>query len=569
MRYTIIISIVVLALSLTGCVIKPTHTTGPKRAEPVATTKKKPKKPKPVKPETSVSEYQMDIELLRPGKKSKTAPAPVRGRAIFKKKQLIKSMSCTETEELWFCANDRWFAGENRVTKIENPNSKTKKIIHGTDLGVSVQFGPSKRTIFYMGDTMGKSARTGCGKKAPTGVCNDAIIVAAGTDDKELPANPDPNRGIATGIVVERDENGKIEGFVPLTVDGVNGRNPLPLCKDQKKDDISPCLGAFNVPSGAAVVPMPGRLLPGAQKSGKSSEETVLIWYSTAISVFNNVLGRPQGASYVVTSTDGVHFKKIIKKPFSRNKFIQVAPVFVPRETVKNICKKDASSILCSSKLGGPEDMVLLFGVGEKYRQSPLYLGLMRLSDLAVFYYHFDAGSKAGTWAGSEKDASPIIGKKQKQGLMAKLMSMGKGNKGKAFGELSARLVPATACPVKNQKDCEDTIVVLDNAGGSVHYHTAPLANLGRGSWTPPQVTSASGYGPYIIDAYTRVVQGAGGLELRMFHLISAWDGKPLGGPDHNPYGVFSRPLMLKDMSTCNKKKICDEKAPVWPPSAP
>jgi hypothetical protein len=270
-----------------------------------------------------------------------------------------------------------------------------------------------------------------------------------------------------------------------------------------------------------------------------------------------------------------VQFEKLQQKPFSRDKFIEVAPVLVPEQTRENLCQRTPQSPLCNQALGAKGDLVLLFGTGEKYRESPVYLGVMRLADFRVLYYHFDSQTGIESWVDEEGRASPIIGKRLNRSLAAKVLT--KRVSTEVFGELSAKLVPADACPASSRSVCEDTIVLLSNQATAIHYRTAPLAYPGskmgqqkKSAWSKPRRTSAVGYGPYIMDAYTSIQPGPQGMELKMYHVVSAWDGRKLKNPKRNPYGVFTRRLMLVDESSCDatirELPKCKHRAPPWPP---
>ncbi len=570
---------------LSGCVIK-----RPARARAPA-----PKRPavspavSPAPPKTQPTEIDL-VPLVVASSEGRKGALPVRGlaqRHPVKRKKILFSKHCAQAGEdpLWFCMNDRWLAGENRGKEIEIPNKDTKHIIDGVDLGISIQFGPEDRTYFYMGDTMGKPTRSGCGFSKPDRFCNDAILVSGGPKEQDLRVDRRPDDGVATSVVVRRDKSGKIDGFLPMIIDGINGRDPLPLCKDLKKKSRAPCLAPFNVPTGAATVQIPSKLLPKSQRVEQGSVESVLVWYATAGATYITAARDPskhytRGASWLVSSTDGLHFEKIMDKPFSRDKFIQISPVFIPNKKLKKMCERDKTSPLCDRAIGSDGDIVLLVGTGEKYRKSPLYLGVLRLSDLAVLYYHLDVGTGRESWSRSEAKASPIIGKsaKHKRPKLGRKKKWGRPDE--LFGELSVKLVEKDACPKDLRGRCEDTLVLLATQGGSVRYRTAPLSHPGAiarpsskaRAWSKSIRTSATGYGPYIIDMYTSVERSKdSGFELRMYHVISGWCGRDLGKKDHNPYGVFSRPLVFVDEASCKKDRhgmtTCDVTMPPWPPA--
>jgi hypothetical protein len=95
--------------------------------------------------------------------------------------------------------------------------------------------------------------------------------------------------------------------------------------------------------------------------------------------------------------------------------------------------------------------------------------------------------------------------------------------------------------------------------GGYVYYRTASLSK--PETWSSPEITCAVGYGPYIIDEFTSVVDGNPD-RLTLYHTISAWNG------NHpqltiEPYGVFTTQLRLR---TDNHKNAPCGQAPAWPP---
>jgi hypothetical protein len=139
--------------------------------------------------------------------------------------------------------------------------------------------------------------------------------------------------------------------------------------------------------------------------------------------------------------------------------------------------------------------------------------------------------------------------------------------------------VKADACPAEARDRCADTLVLLASQKGLVRYRTAPLAFPGlraedpsSHAWSASRRTSGRGYAPFVFDGFTRVAPGAGGgLELVMYHTISAWNGREPGAPDRTPYGVFTHRLQLIDEASCGKGDedgiLCGEIPPPWPPA--
>jgi hypothetical protein len=463
------------------------------------------------------------------------------------------SARCADEGSLWYCAADRWLVGENRDGRgIASPSDAADRILIGSDLGFSVRFGSPERMIVYLGDSIGVPATGGCGAARPLALCNDAILVVDPTD-------ADAEDGVSASAVAVEGPGGSTAGFLPLIVPGVNGEGALPRCpKVVGQAGDPPCLGPFNVPTGAATVRMPSSLLPGAASDAGGDTEAVLLFYATAAR-------RPEMASWITASTDGYRFAKLRDGPFSRDRFVSVAPVPVSAAEIEEICRDAPASPLCDPELGlAGGDAVLLFGTGEKYREGRLYLGALRLADLAVRYYRLDPSSGRETWVADERGATPIIEDANRAAAQ--------------FGELSVARVDAAECPEADRGRCADTLVLLASQRGFVRYRTARLAfpgargeEEGRRGWSESRRTGGRGYAPGAFDAFTRVARGpGGGLELVLYHTLSAWNGRGPGEPERTPYGVFTRRLMLIDEASCRKSDdrelLCDELPPPWPP---
>jgi len=470
---------------------------------------------------------------------------PIRGGLIWTgsgPNLSARGASCADDEALWYCAEDRWLVGENRRLRITSPTTDPDRLLIAADLGITVRFGDGARSFVYLGDSAGRPASGGCGTAHPLATCNDAVLVVD-------PSDLDPADGVTAEVAVVELPGGRPEGFLPLVIPGINGADPLRRCRIIERARGAPCLGPFNVPTGATAVRLPAALLPGADAGAAGDADAVLLFYGTAIT-------RRERASWLAISADGFRFAKLREGPFSREKFIQVAPVPLRAAQRAAVCAAEPSSPLCEGALGLRGDAVLLFGTGETYREGRLYLGVIRLDDLAVRYYRLDPGTGRETWVEDEGGATPIIDDDRPAQ--------------ERFGELAVTLVGAEACPAEERGRCADTLVLLANQNGLVRYRTAPLASPGRG-WSASRRTSGRGYGPYVLDAFTRVAPGAGGaLELVLYHLVSAWNGRAPDAPDRAPYGVFTRRLRLVDEATCHtgdgNEPLCGELAPPWPP---
>jgi hypothetical protein len=458
------------------------------------------------------------------------------------------SSSCADRAQgvLWFCAQDRWFAGENRAAQLTHPGTGPNQALRGTDLGASVRFGPKDATYFYMGDSFGKIAEGACGAKPAPDFCNDAVLVG------ELEGLPHPERGVPVEIAMAQSNGGGPSGFAPIIIDGVNGAKPLPLCRVIGKKPVAgpPCLGKFNTPTGAVSARLSGSTLG---TDGSESVAVVLMWFATAQALFDEQSGQTLASSWLAVSTDGLTFRKLLDRPFSREKFINVAPVLVTSEQRRRVCVSDPAGPLCHASLEAKGDIALLFGAGQRYRKSPLFLAALDLTDLATRYY---TGDENRPWGTDERSAAPIIGTASPKPI-------------ERFGELSVTLIPKQACPADVREGCEDTLVLLANQAGFVRYRTALLTR--PATWSSQRKSSGVGYGPYVIEALTRVEKRPNGkLELALYHLLSSWDGKPLKSKERNPYGVFSRRLLLVGAENCGDDDLttadCLTHPPVWPP---
>jgi hypothetical protein len=482
---------------------------------------------------------------------STTGEHPIRGNVLLSREGVpLYSGSCADDDSLWFCATDRWLVGENRRDGIDHPARRDDALLVAADLGISVRFGTDARTIIYLGDSAGRPVRYGCGSPHPKMDCNDAMLVVD-------PKDTDPADGVSTQVVARLAPDGVISGFAPQLIPGVNGRDALRPCVGAEGRRGGPaCLGAFNVPTGVAAVRLRSSLLPDGGAGAVGEADAVVMFYATAIA-------RGEATSWLAASTDGTEFARLRPEPFSKDKFIQVAPIPLRAEARRALCAESPDSPLCDASFGIEGDALLLFGNGEKYRESRLYLGALGLDDLSVRYYRLDPATFRESWVADEEDATPIIS----------------GEGAAEFGELSVSLVGREACPADARARCADTLVLLANQKGIVRYWTAALAFPGaRGSegrargWSKERRTNGQGYGPYAIDAFTRIEKGpGGGLELVLYHTLSSWNGRPMKDPDRAPYGVFTHRLMLVDDATCRKgargEPRCEEIPPPWPPA--
>ncbi|MCP4603195.1 MAG: DUF4185 domain-containing protein [Proteobacteria bacterium] len=435
---------------------------------------------------------------------------------------------------------ERWFLGQHRnINSLKAPALGT--LVKGTDLGISVFF--KDKTIFYLGDTSGTFSTKRCDQDLK-GNCNDAIAVSYDTNWSD---------GVDVYLVTEQ-QDGEMK-FLPQAIPGVHSSRTKAITR----------FGPYSTPTGAAVI--------SRKDEFKKASSSVVMWYATYSKAPADKLNRK--ASWVGCSPNGFDFQSCYPTgqgnsmvPFSRDKFIQVSPVPISSKDFELVCSSNPDSILCNlpedaSRNGG----LLLFGNGERYRCSSLYLGFIPLNDIGTlhkvrgeqrpFVYYF---AKNNNWSFEENEASPIIEidenrcinmKTTKSPLWCYSSSAGdKCKKGpariSAFGELSVALVRKGLAQGE-----APYLVMLSNHGGlPVMYRAASLISPHR--WGRPRKTRAAGYGPYIIEKSISVSDGA----LHLYYVISVWKGpKSL-----TPYGVYTRPLLLVE----DRQKILPE----WPPAS-
>lgn len=396
---------------------------------------------------------------------------------------------------------NRWLAGNHINHTPPSRNSSYKWIgdyISGTDLGISVQF--KGETFVYFGDTHRPDGpfHPYCLEDAE---CNDAIAILN-------PYDTNPTDGISIKSVVT--DPALPDRFHPVIIPGVHTYATSSVAKP----------GTFNVPSGATTMTI-------------GNEKTLVLFYVSQ-------LKENTRTSWVACSTDGITFNNCYQKfsygyflqyfPFSKNKFINISPVKLSADDFNQICSDDPGSILCDAaidKNGG----LLLFGAGnntKKYRQSKLYLAYISQNNFGKLnsynrprVKYFDGAG----WSNREIDAQPVINKAQ-------------------FGELSVRLYKHSG---------EAYFVMLYNRGG-VLYRTAHVSSPqewsngkytkgGYGNpyyyniFTRERVYGHYGYGPYIVDKYTKFDSDG----LHLWHFLSSWEGpKSL-----SPYGVYSAETVI------------------------
>jgi hypothetical protein len=519
-------------------------------------------------------------------------------------------LECGDSSDTTWCEDDLWFAGRNRrIASEDDYGSDDENInvaaggfyswvtpelgsyLRGTDLGVSVQLG-NGNVYFYMGDTSDASAMFDFDPDAEVRfwgtpstqdclddgrfACDDPILVSAATSTAHYDVAPED--GIDAQLyeqwfIGDSDLSDPVltTGFKPVLIPGVNmaeseaGIPPLPYCGSLP---VPPCLGNFTTPVGAASVAINFEFEDGFIQN----IPIIALWYSTATAL-SSTAGRSYGTSYLAFSLDGVNFGGLPGVPlsepygmFSQEKFLNVSPVTVTSTELFAMCADPATddSILCdlphlANPLAMSDNVMLVYGAGQRYRCSPLYLAVVSFPHMIVAYYHRNSVGDV-SWVTSEGSATPVSPLVESDydahcaytGTAPNLKwayadTSYPDDRKFAFGELSVALVRG-ATPATSY------LVMLSNHEGeaSVQYRAASLVE--PDVWTDPEATTARGYGPYIVAPYTRVDSATN--DLIMYHFISAWNGYtegPIGNGE--PYGVYSRQVVLEDGSL-----------PDWPP---
>jgi len=466
---------------------------------------------------------------------------------------------CTD----WSCTENKWFLGENLKTgpsrQREPYTPHLSPIVSGTDCGASVRLS-NGTTIAYMADSetndrhdWGFPSPTRCGAGSE---CNDPIMIIDRNDTN-------PADGVNARLVLDGADPSRY--FAPLTIPGVNQTGHSVVVID------TPFTYATGADLGLITVQVPvgdgGTTGDGGAPvidagTTTSTIANVYLWFATEITATD-------GRSFLACSPDGLEFHNCEgsasdeARLFSTDKFVLVNPVSVGNDVWSSMAAACTStsdsnhaSPLCdlrekllsdapSEQLSG----MLLFGArggpqGQNpgvsgYRESPLYLAYLQLTTGNVWYFTGSSWSRD-----NESDAQPV--------LHEGLASAAADRKLYWFGEFSVRLVVTGGKPYLVMLSNHSNITNDDLHDLSILYRTASLfePNL----WTPPLQTCARGYGPYIIDQYTRVSSG----KLIVYHMIQGWNGTEPGDRDHEAYGVFTTQLRLRNDTKCT--------APSWPP---
>ncbi|RJO68777.1 MAG: hypothetical protein C4523_06875 [Myxococcales bacterium] len=378
-------------------------------------------------------------------------------------------------------------------------------LFHGTDLGVSVEFGG--RTIFYFGDTMGGDADTSACGGFP-GRCNDIMGIA----NTPRPAAA-PERLLVD--ILEIPHNTSATGkYKPITIPGIHD---MPA-DNWVWDDDTTIDGGFNVPTGAIA----------SRKYDEAPPPTVVfLWYGTG-TYFEKILPFVDvvpSRSWLTYSTNGEDFQESCyfdsngPVPFSgppvgdstvgNTKFVQVSAVEIDNadylfeeEDVPGLPQTD------------DEKGYFLFGAGDPFGGSPLYLAYVPATELCpadgqkrIRYYtgswdNWCGASEPSYWSPCESDA---IG-------LAMTTSIN-------FSEISVKLIMEGGL---------DRFIVMtrDMVGASV-----PKAEGPWDTWQSFGALPGYGYGPYILDRYVYV----GGSELTFWTTSCVWNAT-----NNTPYGVYA-----------------------------
>ncbi|MCP4605501.1 MAG: DUF4185 domain-containing protein [Proteobacteria bacterium] len=451
------------------------------------------------------------------------------------------------------------------------------KYVQGSDLGISVHFDYNRDDIIYFGDTNiveSSSLRKGpeyylryqCAYKVKP-YCDDMYGTITNDDDPVdgVDFEIDSQKWAQLGVrdrIREWDD-----GFASIRLMGLNMRDlDGSLKSSHGGGDI---FGDFNTPTGAMAITAYSRksksdvFFEYGKKSSVNDvsdlEESpgVMMLYATACNVYD------KKQSWLGCSLDGHVFKSCMYPRenevtfLSDDKFIQVSPVSFSRDDVDDACQENDDSIFCDldSILNDfrPEygQGALLFGNGKEYRCSPLYLAYIELATGDIWYYDKSDNRK---WSDSEKDATPIIQpglpeySPNDNSICSDVSSDAAAEAREyVFGEMSVKLIDGYFVLLSNHIH----MINEDSGFVRIYYRTAPFTRPEK--WSKPEATQGVGYGPYILDRYTEILEIDAAEYLQVYHVLSTWNTTLDSG---EPYAVMTRPLTL--MST--------GEFPTWPP---
>ncbi len=450
--------------------------------------------------------------------------------------------------------------------------------VTGTDLGISVHFDGLRDDLIYFGDTNApptKALKQGpefflrydCAyKSAP--LCNDAYGTIR--DD-------DPTDGVDMQIQAtswahlnRRDKIAKwTNGFASIRLMGLDMRDlDDNLMSAEDGGDI---FGDFNTPSGAMAITgyqgnsasnvffEYGKMSLAGDSSQWEASPGVMLFFATA----SNIYDKKQ--AWLGCSLDGVVFRSCTTPRenavtlFSRDKFIQAAPIPFTRDDVDETCAAYPDSVYCGLDTVLDDyrpdfgQGALIFGNGKYYRCSPLYLAYLELPSGDVWYF---GGAGESEWSRSEADARAIVQPDVPGYNPSDPDSCPKFSAYDTldaspylFGELSVKLIDGYFVMLSNHVNLEG-----DKGFVRIYYRTAPLSS--PASWSEPEATEGIGYGPYILGKYTAIVEGDAGSTLQIYHALSTWN--PSFNPEE-PYAVMTKELRLKRTG----------EPPPWPPENP
>ncbi|MFO8073387.1 MAG: hypothetical protein R6V85_16095 [Polyangia bacterium] len=460
----------------------------------------------------------------------------------------------------------------------------------GSDLGMGISVELYGRRLFYMGDTWGvdhddddstprlqKWSTNDC--EVSSGVrCDDMIAISH---------DPFPEDGIDVSPIFEFDDTHQEARWKPLVIDGVHRDFSPQLHGSSVQYWTNPGQEPkFTVPTGAVATEIVTEVQMGNGASQWLTFPIVMVWYGTAINpvVLNDGYPIMRPASWVGCSYDGINFYACYRDqsgdvvPFSIDvsphpapsqfgypsqnpgepaRFTSVAAVDVTASDLDGICPGDSSSPLCllddDTQPEFARGGLLLYGTGRPYRKSGIFLGFIKRTEIGAVdngkpVVNYWTGS--GWWSSSESYAGTLTHDPTDTTLppcdrfrspnhldtdttdTEGCWSFFQGwDPERVFGEISARLLRSDDPQVTSK------VLLLNNSWSSnwVLYWWIPLDTPDRGDLhfanLNPNQTNTSGYGPYIIDAYSDDIYDGGG-SVNIWHTVSVWG--------YGPYGVYT-----------------------------
>ena len=313
-----------------------------------------------------------------------------------------------------------WMLGEHETAPFDWYNPAYGTYITGADLGVSARYWGT--TYFYMGDTWtsGFPGRAGCDQVTGVGFaeCDDAMLYLKVGED-------DPTDGVDVTLLHDTVDSSR---FRSTAIDGVHRNFDHEVWADWDGNYEHVVNEDFSVPTGAVSYDVPVTVFVPVWMEYPAYNKTfyikrVQLWYATQVtrSAVDDPSDTRAGKSWVGCSNNGKDFNncydfvngnEIDFAYFSKEKFMQVAPVRVSAATVA------AMDPAPPKENPSPEGGFLLYGTGQPYRTSGLYLAYVDWGDFGkvnadndrpqnVYFFRKYQGNP-GWIVNEEVEATPI-----------------------------------------------------------------------------------------------------------------------------------------------------------------